>query len=56
MLCYYVSGIHHVIMIFTRPSPRYFTASDDSYGGGLGTRLGKVLTLVPIMYMSYNTK
>ena len=40
MLCYYVTGRHHVI-ILTRPSPHYCTctARDDSYSRGLGTGL-----------------
>ena len=38
-LCYYVSGIHHVI-IFTS------TASDDSCDGGLGTRIGMVFFIL----------
>ena len=38
-MCDIDSGIHHMI-IFTRPSPCVIrTASGDSCGGGLGTRL-----------------
>ena len=49
-LCYYVSGIHHVI-IFTRPFSVIHTASDDSCGEGLGTRLDWTVSVTQVVYI-----